>query len=315
MTTPLHSPPDFRPESAYPQLASIKAAARAGDWPAVARHFDSRPGTDDMVMLAVGVGEVPGAEVMLARAAAEEEASTLPEFLLGARCLELAWDARSSKLAKHVSREQFARMREHLCNGEQLLIDVTALEPQHTAAWIFRIKNGMGLSTGLAEARRRYDQVAKHDPHSYRAQVAYLNQIYPKWGGSWETVWTFVRERAAAAPEGAINATLIAEAHYEQFVWTEGDERRRFWQRPEVVNELYAAAQRSVLHPSFRNVYGWVTAHSLFAALFCLGERHDLAAPHFRALGGLASDFPWSHFGATATESFTKHRAIALRKG
>ncbi|MBV1854165.1 hypothetical protein [Catellatospora tritici] len=315
MSTPLHSPPDFRPEAAFPEFASLRAAARAGDWPAVARHFDGRTGTDEIVVLALEVAEVPGVEAMLAKAAAEEESSTLPELLLGARCLELAWEARTSRLAKYVSREQFARMREHLCNGEQLLIDVTAVERHNTAAWTIRIKNGMGLSTGLAEARRRYDQVAAHDPHSYRAQIAYLNQIYPKWGGSWEMVWAFVRERAAAAPAGAINATLVAEAYYEQYLWTEGEERRRFWQRAEVMNELYAAAQRSVLHPAFRPGYGWVGAHSQFAALFCLGGRHDLAAPHFRALGGLASDSPWSDLGETAAEAFTKHRAIALKKG
>ncbi|GHJ45525.1 hypothetical protein Cs7R123_28670 [Catellatospora sp. TT07R-123] len=315
MTTPAPGAPVFDPGAAHPEFASVRAAAQAGDWPALRQHFAGRTRTDELVMLAVEVAGVEGVELFLTKVAEQEESSTLPEFLLAARCLELAWDARTSKLAKHVSREQFARMREHLCNGEQLLIDVTALEPEHTAAWTYRIKNGVGLEVGQAEARRRYDRVAATDPHSYRAQKSYLNQLYPKWGGSWEAVFAFVRERAAAAPDGAINATLLADAHFERHVWLEDAERRQYWQRPDVVAELHAAAQRSLLHPAFRRDYGWVTAHSLFALAFCLAGRHDLAAPHFRALGDLADPFGWSQLGGSAAEAFTKHRATALRKG
>ncbi|MFE5724976.1 hypothetical protein [Streptomyces erythrochromogenes] len=77
------------------------------------------------------------------------------------------------------------------------------------------------------------------------------------------------------------------------------------------------AAARSALHPAARaDAFRAVDAHSAFAAAHSAAGRHAAAAPHFRALGDRASEFPWCYLGSGDHEDeFERHRKIALAKG
>ncbi|MER8030888.1 hypothetical protein ABTZ78_18230 [Streptomyces bauhiniae] len=74
------------------------------------------------------------------------------------------------------------------------------------------------------------------------------------------------------------------------------------------------SAGRSVAHPDFARGYGWVGVEGTYAALFSLMGDTTRAAHHFRALGNLASEFPWSYLGKPA-EAYVKHRDAALARG
>jgi hypothetical protein len=167
---------------------------------------------------------------------------------------------------------------------------------------------------GQAEARRRYDRGAEHAPHHLTAQSQLLQQLCPKWGGSLEQAYAFARACASAAPPGSSNGKLVADAHAELFFVLDFRAARKYLRQSEVQRELQELAERTVLHADVRKGFSWVAAHNSFAAMFSLAGNHRAAAPHFRALGHLASELPWVYFDEPV-RLFAKHRSTALRKG
>jgi hypothetical protein len=148
-----------------------------------------------------------------------------------------------------------------------------------------------------------------------------IQQLCPKWGGSYEAMHGFAVECTKASPPGSVNGALVAEAHLEHWLLVQRDEDKTaaiaYLKRPEVQQELLWAAGHSVLNPAFRPVIRWVYAHSAFAMAFSLAENYQAAAPHFHALyanGNVASESPWNYLG-DAAEHFVIHRNLAFRKG
>lgn len=155
----------------------------------------------------------------------------------------------------------------------------------------------------------------------YAAQTAMIQQLCPKWGGSFDAMHAFAAECARSSPPGSLGAATVAVAHIEHWLLLRRDGGERaaamHLRHPDVQNQLQWAARQSVFHPAFRPVIGWVGAHNAFAMAFSLAENHPAAAAHFTALhagGNLASESPWEYLG-DAREQFTRYRAEALRKG
>ncbi|MEU5905319.1 hypothetical protein ABZ780_13185 [Micromonospora sp. NPDC047467] len=312
MPAPLPAP-NFDAGAAYPEVNDLRKALRAADWPAV-RAFVADRDPDARTMLVGAVADWAGIEAFLQRAYDDNPEDPHAGTLLGAYLIRAGWRIRSSYRAEHVSREQFAKFHDHLRRSERVLIDVTARHPDDATAWTHRITNNRGLQLGQAEARRRYDRLAQHHPHHVPAQSSLLQQFCPKWSGDWDRAFGFARECAEAAPPGAPNAVLIAEAHLER--WLEFDterERTTYLRSSAVVDEIMRAGQRSVLHPDFVDRPGWVSVRSAFALIFSLTEQWGPAASQFTALGGLGTDYPWDY--VDGPPGFTKYRAKAYAKG
>lgn len=307
-------PPDFEVASAHPEAAWLRQAAAAQDWAAIRNYVDGLPAGTDRSFAVRQLSEVKGVEQWLRPLVDARPHDVLALTVLGAREVLIGWEIRTDAAAQHVSREQFAGLHAHLRQAEQLLIRATALDPEFDAAWAERLTTAMGLQLGQNEARRRYDRLAKHHPHHLTGQARLLQQLCPKWSGSWEAAHGFVRECAAAAPEGAPNAGLVAEAHLEHWFALKGAERDAYLRQAHVRQELAEAADRSVFHPRFRRGYGWVTVTGCFAALFSLMGDLPRAAACFRTLGNLASEYPWDYLGDPA-QSYVRHRDAALARG
>ncbi|WP_405881945.1 hypothetical protein OG762_26935 [Streptomyces sp. NBC_01136] len=308
-------PPDFELASAFPEVGWLRQATAARDWAGIRQYVDGLPKGVDRAFLVRVVAEVPGVEHPLRELVAAAPDDVLALTLLGTREVELGWEIRTDARAKNVSREQFEGLHAHLRQAEQLLIRATALDPSHDAAWASRLTTARGLQLGQNEARRRYDRLAAYHPYHFTGQARLLQQLCPKWSGSWEAAHGFARECLLNAPEGALNGGLVAEAHLEHWLaLSAGAERTEYLRQPHVHAELVEAADRSVLHPHYRPAYGWVTIHGVFAALFSLIGDTARAAAHFRALGNLASEYPWSYLGKPA-EAYVRHRSAALGRG
>ncbi|MFC4150460.1 hypothetical protein ACFO0M_29760 [Micromonospora mangrovi] len=304
---------DFDPAAAFPEVHDMRAALTARDWPRVRQLLDSRDWAGRSLLADVA-DDIEGVGDFLREVLAHRPGDTVAATMLAGHLVAEGWKIRTSLHAEHVSREQFDQLHEHLRQAEQILIDVCAREPGNVLAWQERLTTARGLQLGQAEARRRYDRLARYAPHHLRAQSGLLQQLCPKWSGSWDAVFAFARERMLAAPEGAQNAVLLAEAHFERYYAFDTDgERAAYVRDPQVVQDIWTAAQRSVLHPHFRHEPGWVSTRSVFALWFGLLDQWAAAAAQFAALGHLGSEYPWNYFGGTGM--LDKFRTEAYAKG
>ncbi|MFI5620635.1 hypothetical protein [Streptomyces sp. NPDC051567] len=311
--------PVFEPVDRIPSLAALRACVQRKDWTGVAAAFEALPDEDDRALACRVVSETDGAETFLQEVADRLPGDPLPRTLLAERLIITGWEIRSDSRAEHVSERQFRDFHAHLRRAEILLIEVCAEHPAYALAWYLRSLTARGLELGQSESRRRYDRLAEHHPHHFSGQMQLLQQLCPKWGGSWEAAHGFARECARRAPEGGPNGALVALAQIEQYVELaekEGKSRAETYLRdPEQLTRLLEAGARSVLHPAARaDAHQAVGAHNAFAAVHSAAGRHAEAAPHFRALGDAAEEFPWSYLG-NHEEEFVRHRKSALAKG
>ncbi|GLW31344.1 hypothetical protein Areg01_42840 [Actinoplanes regularis] len=306
--------PVLDPAVAYPKITQLRSVLDARDWPAARKLLDTAEPIERDCLIQ-DRDESAGLEEFLRGVLLEDPDDSTAGALLGQHLIHAAWEIRTSQRANKVSREQFAGFRRVLLQAEIALIDAAARTPGDPAIWTARLTTARGLQLGLSEARRRYDRLAEAAPHHFPAQRQLLQELCPKWSGTWEKVHTFAREAAGAAPPGALNAVLIPEVHLEH--WGDLDshsERQAYLRSDQVRNEVYEAARRSVWHPDFRRTHGWVSVMSTFAAVFALLDDMPAVASLFTALGDLASERPWSYLGDPVTV-ISQYRARALPGG
>ncbi|MEW2050369.1 hypothetical protein [Streptomyces sp. NPDC005476] len=303
--------PTFDPYDNTPELIPLRGAAQAGDWPAVQAYFAGLGSVDELATASGLLADIHGVENFLERAVAQSPGDPLPRTLLAGRYVCIGWDIRSGARAQHVSQHQFAEFHDWLRRAEQLLIEICAEHPSYAPAWTTRLTTARGLQLGQAEARRRYDRLCAHHPHHYRAQTQLLQQLCPKWGGSWEAAHGFARECAIAAPDGSNSGALVALAHIERWLDLKIGEDAAYMRGAAVRDDLRNAAQVSVLHPAHRTDWNSIGAHNAFAFAFSLGNHWADAAPHFAFLGDRASEFPWQYV-PDMKSSFVKSRKAAL---
>ncbi|MFY1669453.1 hypothetical protein ACN27G_05770 [Plantactinospora sp. WMMB334] len=308
------SPPALTvdPAAAYPELGTLRAALGARDWPTVRDGLMAVEPGSRTTLLRLAVDGYSDRHFLEGLAEAEPD-EPLTAALLGDLLIRQAWEIRTSKRAQYVSRAQFDQFHEMLRRAERLLIDATARHPDNPTLWTLRLITVRGLELGHSEARRRYDRLAASDPHHVPGQRQLLQQLCPKWGGSFEAVHDFARGAMRAAPEGAHNGVLVVEAHLEHMAELDGAERRRYWTDGGVHTELREAAQRSVLHPAFRRTPGWVLVQNTFAMVFWMIDDHRTAARLLSGLGHLVSAEPWDMLGDPVA-AFEKARRQAYQK-
>ena len=299
------------PFDAIAELSPLRSIARSGDW-AATEEFFAGLGSVDKVSFAVGalVG-IDGTEEYLQKAVQGRPGDPLARTLLAERYTRVGWAIRSGARAKNVSREQFERFHAWLRKAEQILIEVCAEHPDYAPAWTARLTTARGLQLGQSEARRRYDRLAAHHPHHVRAQSQLLQQVCPKWSGSWEDAHGFATECLSSAPAGSYAGLIVAEAHVEHWLDLSGVEGEAYLRDAAVRNDLRHAARTSLLHPDHRPGWHEIIAHSTFAFAYSLGGHLKDAAPHFAALGNTVSESPWYYLRDWRAQ-FTEYRTAAL---
>ncbi|MHC3468378.1 tetratricopeptide repeat protein [Streptomyces sp. 7R007] len=305
------SGPVSDPFDALPGLAPLRTAAWDGDWAATQAFFAGIGSADDVSFAAGALANVDRTETYLEAAVKALPDDPLPHTLLAERYVRVGWGIRSGARAQYVSRDQFEQFHSWLRKAEQLLIEVCARQPEYAPAWTARLLTARGLELGQSEARRRYERLAEHHPHHLRAQSLLVQQLCPKWGGTWEAAHGFAGECAAKAPDGSCAGALVAEAHIEHWLELDGAAATEYMRDVAVRDELRRAAQSSVLHPAHRPGWQSTGAHSAFALAFSLGGQLQDAAPHFAALGDTASESFWQYLPQWRSR-FAHHRTAAL---
>jgi hypothetical protein len=304
-------PPVTDPFDAVPELAPLRTAAWDGDWEVTQAFFNKIPSTVDVSFAAALLAGVERTEWFLEKAAKAQPTDPLPRTLLAERYIHLGWRARGHARGEDVSWDQAEQFHDWLRKAELLLIEVCAEHPAYVPAWTARLATARGLVLGQSEARRRYDRLAEHHPHHFRAQSHLLQQLCPKWGGSWEAAHGFAQECTNAAPDGSLAGVLLAQAHIERCVDLTSAKATEYLRDVAVRNDLRHAAQISVLHPEHRPGWHRIDGHGAFALAFSLGGHLEDAARHFTALGDTASESLWRYLPDWKTR-FTEYRTAAL---
>ncbi|MEU4424984.1 hypothetical protein AB0F81_30560 [Actinoplanes sp. NPDC024001] len=292
--------PVLDPAAAYPKIVTLRAALAAKDWPACREVLDAAEPVERTLLLRA-CADRAGIEEHLREVRAADPADGAAAVLLAQRLIADGWAAR------HTGGLLAARLAE----AEPILIAAAARTPDDPAVWTARLTSARGLGLGVCEGRRRYDRLAEIDPHHLPGQSELVQQLTPRWGGTWADALAFARERAAAAPLGALNAVLVAEAHLEQALGEGGGTAagaRRHLAAPSVLAELSEAAAHSIQHPQFRRTHGWVQVLNTFAMAFCLAGEPHTARQMFEALDGLGSEYPWHYLGESAAGVIRSYR-------
>jgi hypothetical protein len=275
----------------YPDMRPLDAALVSDDWPAVVSFFAQLPPEHDPSVTVWALAQRPGLEHFLERAGGGPRHSSLAALLMGARLIVLGWRIRTAQSASEVSAAQFRAFHDHLRQADALLSDVIADDPGNVAAWTERVTIARGLQLGIGEARRRYEAAEAARPHPFRAQLQLLQQLWPKWGGTKEAALAFANECATKAPPGSLNGAVLADAHLELAI--QNGFQGRYLRRPAVVDQLTSAADRSVDHPDYQPVHGWVLARNLFASTLSGAGEFVPAAKQFAALDRRVVDSVW----------------------
>jgi hypothetical protein len=296
---------------AFPEIRRLRKAVGTSTWKPVAEAFGAFTDDHARSVAISSAAQVAGGE-RLFRAAMRPDAGTLPQVLLAARHIALAFHARGAGRFHGLTYDQYHVFQDRLYQAEQLLIEVCAVEPANVHAWEQRLHTAVGLELDASEKQRRYERLAALNPTLFTAQFRRLQTLCPKWGGDWDSALAFARETSAAAEPGSLSPALIPTVHLERYFDNVDD--TGVLTADEVQREVAEAARISVLHRDFRKTYQWVQAQGTFALYYSLIDQPRRAAPHYRAMGTLASAYPWSVFEHPAA-ALALHRGAALEKG
>lgn len=298
----------FDPLAHVPNGAAIRGARDAGDIRAVLAATGALTTHDDLVATLWAVaGHATVDPRFTAVIDAADDGTPLARTLRAVRYVTVGWAIRSRFRAEHVSAGQFEQFHDWLRRAERVLFDVCSEHPGYVPAWEARITTARGLELGSGEARRRFDRLAALDPQVFAAQRVYLQQILPKWGGTWEDASRFVEECTAGATPGSLGPLLAVDLAVER--WLDGERIVP----PAMLDRVRQAAMSSVWHPEHPRTAATATAHANLALLFTVAQQWTDAAPHFQALGDAPVEGMWGYHPGEPEVNFRTHRDLAAK--
>ena len=295
----------FDPDMGDPRMTQLREIAEARDWLSLEFFFEQIDNWADQTHYVHYFSRLPDTEHWLFKIGQREDQGTLAPLLLAARRIEVGRRGRLANPEVYLS---------ELAVAEQILSEIVFLEPDNAAAWAVLLKTARGLGLGLPEARHRYEQVAELSPHNLTAQLDYLLQLSPKWGGDPELMHTFAREAVANAHAAGRHGELVAWAHLEHFASLGPRGQRHYFRQEGVLGDIHAAAQRSVQHPDYGGTQA-LLGYSTFALTYFLAGAHTAAREQFARMGNIAIGYPWDHFYIDPENIVPWARGITLRKG
>lgn len=292
----------FDPWAHLPGGPALRAACEAGDIPAALSLTRALSAHDDVASALWNIAEHglhpdQRAGYTLAVEAADD-GTPLGRTLTGVRYVTVGWSIRTRQRAEHVSPAQFEQFFDWLRRAERVLFDVCAEHPGFAPAWEVRITTARGLQLGHGEARRRYDRLVALEPAVFAAQRVFLQQILPKWGGSWEEASRFVEECASVAAPGSLGPALVADHAIER--WLDGERSVP----SATVDRMRSAAAATVLHPEHTWTAATAVAHTNFALFFSIAKHPADAWPHFDALDRSPVEGLWNYYAARPASAY-----------
>ncbi|NGO81706.1 hypothetical protein G6045_39565 [Streptomyces sp. YC504] len=286
-----------------PRVLAAVEAADAGDWTAVKTALAPFDLGRDQAVLGQLTG-IDGLEEWIVRAADEDEEHRATALLIsGAHHVGWGWEARTSALAKNVTREQWQIFYERLRIAEEHLLQAAELRPDWITPWRHLLTSGRGMSVDDSVKEARLAAGVRRDPLNLDIHLEWVSQLQPRWGGEPGQALEFARKAFAAAPDGHRLGCAVAMAYVEQ--WVESDDTDCL-QDPRIRTELREAAERSVLHHAYERRPGWQGDYNIFAMALSLAGSSK-ASNVFRELDGVFTEWPWT-FMADPQKAYARFR-------
>ena len=272
---------------------AFAAAVREGEFTGAERAY----GTASGAVRALGVRALTGADVdVVERWCAARPDSAPAQVALGACRIDAAWEVRGTGLAESVSRAAWERFHEGLRRAEAGLERGAKLDPADATPWTLLLRSGRGLEIPVEELRLRFEQATRRDPGLCVAHDEMLQALAQKWFGSHEEMFAFARGVADGAADGSPLHALVAVAHQERWVLEEEGRFGAEYFVGEVLAEVTAAAQRSVLLPGFPDPAedpDAMWAMNVFALPLWFGGAREWSASLMGRLGDHLTEAPW----------------------
>jgi tetratricopeptide (TPR) repeat protein len=141
--------------------------------------------------------------------------------------IDYAWHARGHGWAKDVNPNDWKKFRARMASAEDDLLKAYEIDHQnpHSTRQLMRVKLTHYQSPEVQEGL--FLQAIAISPASYGVQKTKLQNLMPKWGGSWEAMFQFAIETAKNAPPKTLLPLILVHAH-EEAAARSGDKKHYF---------------------------------------------------------------------------------------
>lgn len=233
----------------------------------------------------------------------EKPAEQLPRLMWGACAINYAWQVRSGLAPQHVSQDQFRGFHEWLAHAEEQLRLAASMDPADSAPWVGLLWSAVGLHPPLHEATVRWEEASRRNPRTEHGLWAYTTFIGPRWNGTAELMWEFLRGLLADEPEGSPRWSMVATSHFEQAVadgMAKGTSLRGtgHFERPDVQNDINDAYAKYLGSPAKQASSAEGLYREFFAVAFYLMGSRDATRRELSKIGPGIQNLPWAFMGS-----------------
>jgi hypothetical protein len=301
-----------------PEVATLRAAAAANDWRTIEAAF--RATTDRLRreflvdLISAGTENLRWVDTWVR----ERPSDALARLLWGTCATNYAWHVRSGLAPEHVSSDQFRGFFEWLTHAEEQLKAAASMDPDDSAPWIGLLWTAVGLNPPLEEATARWEEVLKRSPRTEHGVIAYTTFVSPRWNGTAELMWAFLRDLLSHETEGSYRWALVPNGHIEQWVAERMEESSaihtsRYFQQPQVQQEIKNAYARylGALSRQPTPNEGWY--RELFAVTFYLMGDRDALRREMANIGPGIQNLPWAYLGSPVVAYQSARESAGLR--
>lgn len=147
------------------------------------------------------------------------------------------WDARGARFANATTRTQFKKMGDYFGRAAIDFGAALRLSPKSIVAYHGLLRM-MSTEDDRAAARELLDRGLKIQPYSFRMRKTYMENLLPRWGGSYKEMTRFAQE---SAPYAAKNPRIRALGGFVD--WDKGRVLERDGNKAEALNAYNRALQ------------------------------------------------------------------------
>ncbi|HET7421544.1 MAG TPA: hypothetical protein VFL27_14295 [Candidatus Dormibacteraeota bacterium] len=232
----------------------------------------------------------------------EKPADETARLMWGRCAIQYAWNIRSGRAPQHVSKEQFQGFFEWLGHAEEQLGNAASMDPRDPEPYVGLLWSGVGLQVDREEEAARWELAVERNPRTQVGLWAYTTHISPKWHGSAELMWGFLRDFLSREPEGSPRWVMVPMAHFEEAVEAgmHGNTSVRgtgHFEKPDVQRDITDAYAKSLASAAKQpSPFEWSNRQFFAVAFYLMGAR-ELLRKEMQGIGPGIQSHPWAYLG------------------